>query len=300
MPLILKFPGTILQVGSQGDVVKMVQRMLSVSQTGVYGETTAQKVKEFQQANSIANNGMVGPQTWTALVESFLSKLPYPGTMLQVGSTGEMVEAIQFQLSVGQTGTFGPTTEEYVTKFQKSEEIPATGRVDIVTWQTLFAGEPVVTPLGQKAWEIGRSQIGVKEKPLGSNAGPQVNEYLKSVGLGPGFFWCVAFTYWCYQEASKKLSVPNPTLRTASSSDLYAWAKKNGRLVRRPKRGDIFVVRGGERTHYHTGMVDDEVGANGRFPTIEGNSNDDGSANGIEVAHRVPGRRVDTCDFIRL
>lgn len=300
MALLLKYPGTVLQHGAQGDAVKMVQRMLSVSQTGTYGDTTVLKVKEFQQAHQITNNGTVGPQTWGALVDSFLTHLPYPGSVLKQGSQGEMVEAFQFQLSVQQTGIFGPTTEENVSRFQKAHGLPTTGVVNEETWQILFAGQAVVTALAQKAWEIARSQIGKKEKPLGSNAGPEVNAYLKSVGLGPGYFWCAAFVYWCYQEAALKLNVPNTMLRSASSSDLFAWAKKAGRVVTRPQRGDIFLVRGGERTHYHTGMVDDVMDANGRMPTIEGNSNNDGSANGIEVAHRIPGRRAETCDFVRL
>lgn len=301
MPLILKFVGTTpLQKGTTGDSVKMVQRMLGVTQNGTFGDTTEQKVKEFQQSHKITSNGMVGPQTWDALVDSFLPTLPYPGSPLKQGSTGEIVEAIQFQLSVQQTGTFGPTTEENVSKFQKAYGLPATGVVNEETMQVLFAGHAIVTALAQKAWEIARSQIGVKEQPLGSNAGPQVNAYLKSVGLGPGYFWCAAFVYWCFQQAADQLKVPNTMLRSASSSDLFAWAKQTGRLVTRPQKGDIFLVRGGERTHYHTGMVDDVVDGNGRMPTIEGNSNTDGSANGIEVAHRIPGRRADTCDFVRL
>ena len=96
------------------------------------------------------------------------------------------------------------------------------------------------------------------------------------------------------------MKVTNPMLKSASSSDIFAWAKQAGRVVTRPQHGDIFVVRGGERTHYHTGMVDDVTDGNGRMPTIEGNSNTDGSANGIEVAHRIPGRLANTCDFIRL
>ena len=104
------------------------------------------------------------------------------------------------------------------------------------TLQLILAGHPVVTPLAQKAWEIARSQIGVKEQPLGSNAGPQVNAYLASVGLGPGYFWCAAFVYWCYQQAAQQMKVTNPMLKSASSSDIFAWAKQAGRVVTRPQQ----------------------------------------------------------------
>ncbi|MBM3449786.1 MAG: hypothetical protein FJX78_02155 [Armatimonadetes bacterium] len=48
--------------------------------------------------------------------------------------------------------------------------------------------------LVRRALEIAGSQEGVREVG-GPNQGPQVNEYLKSVGLGPGARWCAAFVY---------------------------------------------------------------------------------------------------------
>ena len=44
-----------------------------------------------------------------------------------------------------------------------------------------------MTPLTDKALKIAHSQIGKQELPKGSNAGTDVEKYLKSVELGKGF-----------------------------------------------------------------------------------------------------------------
>jgi peptidoglycan hydrolase-like protein with peptidoglycan-binding domain len=47
--------------------VKRVQKRLSVEQTGVYGPTTAESVRAFQEAAGIGQTAQVGEQTWNAL-----------------------------------------------------------------------------------------------------------------------------------------------------------------------------------------------------------------------------------------
>lgn len=153
--------------------------------------------------------------------------------------------------------------------------------------------------MAEAALAEARTRVGVREKPLGSNSGPEVDAYLERTGLGPGHFWCMAFVYYCVDEASKKLGRPNPLVRTASCSRLYRWARQHGRLVASPQPGDLFLCIGGETGHYHTGFVDGPLRA-GRFPTVEGNSNAEGSANGIGVVRRPTGRRLAACHYVRI
>ena len=47
--------------------------------------------------------------------------------------------------------------------------------------------------------QIYQSQVGVREQG-GANRGEQVEQYLASVGFGPGYAWCAAFVSWCYQQ----------------------------------------------------------------------------------------------------
>jgi len=64
-----------------------------------------------------------------------------------------------------------------------------------------------MTPLTDEALKIAHSQISIQELPKGSNAETNVEKYLKSVGLGKGYSWCMAFVYWCFSEASIQLGM---------------------------------------------------------------------------------------------
>ena len=69
------WPALIVQVrsGSHGDAVRAVQRQLnartaSLAVDGGFGPQTALAVRRFQQANGLLIDGVVGPNTWYALV----------------------------------------------------------------------------------------------------------------------------------------------------------------------------------------------------------------------------------------
>jgi hypothetical protein len=131
------------------------------------------------------------------------------------------------------------------------------------------------------------SQVGIMEKPEGSNSGPEVDAYLKSVNLGPGYYWCAAFIYWCFQKGAEAIGKANPVFKTAGC--LNHWNKTKGRKIpaaaamENPglvKPGQIFILNHG-RGAGHTGIIEKVEG--GFLHTIEGNSNPAGSANGIGV-----------------
>lgn len=224
----------------------------------------------------------------------------YPGTILKHNSEGEAVKAVQEALGVQQTSYFGPTTEACVTKFQRGHGLTADGQVGPLTWAALFAPVFAVSSVARQALAEALSHVGAHEQPLGSNRGPQVDEWNRRAGVPLGSSWCAAFACSMYDDAAKKLGVSRPVLMmTGSSSALYRWAKANGKLVARPEPGDIALVIGGETGHYHTVLVERVIPNAERFATVEGNSNNDGSANGVEVAHRVNGRRLSSCHFVR-
>jgi CHAP domain len=126
------------------------------------------------------------------------------------------------------------------------------------------------------------TQLGVEEVPKGSNAGTDVEKYLKSVGLGKGFSWCMAFVYWNVLQACTKLKIPNPILKTGGVLAQYNYPK-NQRFTK-PQQGDIFIMDFG-KGQGHTGFV--EYVLDDTIHTIEGNTNDDGSREGYEVCRRV-------------
>lgn len=227
---------------------------------------------------------------------------PWPGKLFQQGSTDPEVLDIQKALGFGpggQTGIFGPTTEEAVCAFQLGRGLDVDGIVGKDTWNALFAAQPSAD-LGLKALAEAITHVGQQEQPLGSNRGPFVNQCNEEIGVALGSFWCMSFVQKCVKDAANKLGVTVPIKRTASCSQLFQWARSNGRLVARPEVGDIFLCIGGESGHFHCGFVAGPIGADNRFETIEGNSNEDGSANGTKVARRRPGRRLSTCHYVRL
>lgn len=125
------------------------------------------------------------------------------------------------------------------------------------------------------------SQIGVEEIPRGSNAGPAVEKYLKSVGLGKGYSWCMALVYWCTKESAIQLGLLNPLSKTGGVLDMYN--KEKDLRVTTPQPGDIFIMDFGKGMG-HTGIVEKVVGTT--VYTIEGNTNDEGSREGYEVCRR--------------
>jgi N-acetylmuramoyl-L-alanine amidase len=67
----------VLRPGSRGEAVRDLQARLARlghdpagAQAGVYGDTTLHAVQAFQEARGLRVDGICGPQTWAALVES--------------------------------------------------------------------------------------------------------------------------------------------------------------------------------------------------------------------------------------
>lgn len=148
--------------------------------------------------------------------------------------------------------------------------------------------------LAQKTLEIAIAQIGVQEIPKNSNSGPEVEIYLKSVGLSRGYSWCMAFIYWCTQQASIHISLKNPLKKTGGVLDQYNSRPLLVHTV--PKIGDIFILDLGKGLG-HTGIIEKIDGD--ILHTIEGNTNDNGSREGYKVCRRK--REIKTMKgFIRL
>lgn len=130
----------------------------------------------------------------------------------------------------------------------------------------------MATPL-----EIAKTQVGKTEKPLGSNWGHPVQDYLAAVGIGFPASWCMAFVYWCHVQAgaSKQLYRSGGVLKVWNNTPAKYKVYKD------PQPGDIFIMDKGNGLG-HTGFVEKTDGT--FIYTIEGNTNDTGSREGIEVA----------------
>jgi hypothetical protein len=253
--------------------------------------------------------------------------LLFPGQTISAGSKDSAgVLAIQKRLNavgcgpVEEDGLFGPETLEAVQLFQARSvdqfgtPLKVDGRVGPMTWATLFGVEiqPQVANstsalFAQTLVAAGR-EIGVREEPPGSNRGPRVDQYLRSVGLNPGqgsFAWCAAFVYFCFTQACIGLSMQNPVIRTAGVVEHWDLAGRRGvhRLSAEEcqaepslvQPGMIFIITTGGG-HGHTGLVEEVRGV--ALTTIEGNTNEGGSRDGIGVFRRATRRVADMRGFI--
>ena len=135
--------------GSTGDDVKRLQRALARQLlwnpfgpiTGVFDAGLETSVKNFQTANGLTVDGVVGPATWAKL-PAYREASP----TLANGATGPAVAWLQQALagkdvavsfppySGAVDGQFGPLTEAAVRALQTWAGVPVTGAVDDNTW----------------------------------------------------------------------------------------------------------------------------------------------------------------------
>lgn len=180
-------------------------------------------------------------------------------------------------------GIAGPQTYAAVKAFQASNGLKADGLVGPDTLAKLLPGsEPQAKTLALRAMEIAQSKEGVREL-TGNNDGPEVEAYLKAIGLGKGYAWCMAFVVWCYDQAAKQLGVHNPLIRTGGC--MKQWNETTCKKVKPQdlQPGDIAIMDLGGGFG-HTFIVTNRRA--GVVDTIEGNTNNNGSANGDGVYAR--------------
>lgn len=63
-----KIPNQILKMGSKGNFVRRVQKAVGAYVDGSFGAKTEEAVKAFQKKHNLTVDGVVGPQTWNAIV----------------------------------------------------------------------------------------------------------------------------------------------------------------------------------------------------------------------------------------
>jgi hypothetical protein len=242
--------------------------------------------------------------------------------VIRKGDIGPKVRRVQEWLKINGFGTgidgdFGPATKNCVTRFQHSKALPETGEVDRQTWDLLV--DPLVkalapvgftsdTNLSEAIRRVAEQHL--RQHPIevgGDNRGPWVRVYLDG-NEGQSWRWCAGFVTFVMKQACMELGRTVPIAGSYSCDSLAYQAKHADLFVPGAQlesgsvpwsdlgSAQIFLVRRTPTDWTHTGFSFD--GADAVFSTIEGNTNEDGSANGFEVARRT--RSVTKKDFIRL
>ncbi|MEH1127186.1 peptidoglycan-binding domain-containing protein [Micromonospora sp. CPCC 206061] len=143
-------PWPLVREGDRGQAVRDVQHLLrenryELAVDGVFGPLTDGAVRDFQKDRSLVVDGIVGPNTWAAII-----------VQVAQGSRGDAVRAVQEELAirveagnpdleVEVDGIFGPQTDAAVRMFQEGvaravPAFPVDGIVAPLTWQALTGG----------------------------------------------------------------------------------------------------------------------------------------------------------------
>lgn len=175
------YPGTALRVGSQGSDVQRIQHYLNairasypsiprLTEDGKFGSGTAGAVKEFQRIFGLSQDGVVGKNTWDAIIQQYRmtqlipssarasspeesSPIPYennlyPGQPIKFGASGQNVEFIQKYLTALASSyrhipkleinsNFDAATEDAVKAFQRLFNLPDDGIIGPQTWKAM-------------------------------------------------------------------------------------------------------------------------------------------------------------------
>ena len=160
-----------LKLGSRGEAVLELQAALKLlgfypdTVDGIFSQSTARAVSQFQEAAGLATDGIVGQDTWNRLfpqtpsaIENPIANAPVTADNSEINPQaqptnfpvlrrrmrGPAVRDLQERLRVkgflrmSADGVFGPETQAAVKAAQRQYQLPADGIVGRATWEALL------------------------------------------------------------------------------------------------------------------------------------------------------------------
>jgi hypothetical protein len=146
----------------------------------------------------------------------------------------------------------------------------------------------------------------------GNNRGPTVEAIQLYAAGSTHYAWCAAFCHLCISFGFAAAQSKPPLSVGISCSSLVARAAKLNRVFEladasagqfklgTPQPGDLLVLRGGPTHYHHVGLVVAAPRPDGVVLTIEGNTNDAGSAEGDGVYEKERKPKRTPCVFVTL
>jgi peptidoglycan hydrolase-like protein with peptidoglycan-binding domain len=128
------YKGVVLQQGSAGTAVVVLQRGLKVTADGAFGPRTRAALVAFQSQQGISHSGIATRITWDRLEKRDHPLIAHRALTVRRGATGAVVIAVQRALRVSADGVFGPITVAAVKAVQSRARITPTGVVSGWTW----------------------------------------------------------------------------------------------------------------------------------------------------------------------
>lgn len=135
----------VIRRNSRGNFVTILQYLLNMygynlTADGIFGSATANAVRQFQTNNNLVSDGIVGRNTWSALLN-----LNPSSQVLRRGSRASAVLFLQKLLLsylypiTNLDGIFGGETERAVRAFQAENGLTEDGIVGPATWRVLLS-----------------------------------------------------------------------------------------------------------------------------------------------------------------
>jgi len=124
-----------LSQGSTGAAVTKLQQRLqqrgyfNANPTGNFGRITKDAVIAFQRNAGISATGIVGGQTWNALLGSSQAPAKSSFSTQQIRELQQGLRQLGY-FKANPTGTSGPITREAITKFQQDYKLPVNGQAN--------------------------------------------------------------------------------------------------------------------------------------------------------------------------
>lgn len=137
---------------------------------------------------------------------------------------------------------------------------------------------------------LAKQAIGQEEKP--GNSGfkdPVFENRMRAVGWQRGWAWCATFCKLIYSEAYAESPRKQEILKIFSpmATACYRQAKDQGFTVSKvPVPGAVAIWKLGNGPSGHAGIVTQVINAH-KFKSVEGNTNESGGREGIEVAEKI-------------
>ena len=164
----------VLRQGDRGIAVRTIQYYLNfigqfndsltigIAEDGIFGQETKRAVEAFQRYYGLTVDGIVGRNTWNAVIDAYndilrslpsdftgFSSLLYPGYYITRGASGRIVEQLQTFLrviarnnnaipNVAVDGIFGPQTQAAVIAVQNWFDLEPDGVVGPITWNAII------------------------------------------------------------------------------------------------------------------------------------------------------------------
>jgi peptidoglycan hydrolase-like protein with peptidoglycan-binding domain len=136
-----------LELGADGVTVEAAQRLLrhhgapDLRPSGVFDHDTEALLRDFERANDLPVDGILGPLTWSELVVN-----------IRPGASGEAVIGSQLLLNANGAqprlaldGVFGPRSQAATRAFEEVHGLPVDGIVDGEVWKRAAALAPPAT-----------------------------------------------------------------------------------------------------------------------------------------------------------